>query len=310
MTAIKIIDFTGRDIPLSFAGMTYDLILGDRTFSSWSLRGWLMFEKFNIPCRTSFAGLYAGTFAQDMAAYAPARLVPAIRTPEGDVLGESLAIAETLAERHPDAGLWPADSAARQLARWLVCEMHAGFSDLRGECSMQLRGQYQSFAVSDGVKRDLDRLQELWTHARSRFGGSGAWLFGDYCLADVFFTPVAARIAGYGLSVGDEANAYVSALLEDQAFRRWRAMGGTKTYDPVPYALDLPMSDWPGPKRIAAKVASKGPSENQTCPYSGDPVTDFLEIDGRVFGFCNPFCRDKTLPDPEAWPKFMVIYGS
>ena len=93
--------------------MTYDLYIGDRTFSSWSLRGWLMLEKFGLPYRAHLVGLYSGTMAQDLAPLAPTRLVPALRLPDGTVVGETLAMAETLAERHPDAGLWPADPAAR-----------------------------------------------------------------------------------------------------------------------------------------------------------------------------------------------------
>jgi glutathione S-transferase len=88
--------------------MTYTLYIGDRLFSSWSLRGWLMLEKFNIPHSVKLVGLYSGTMAKDMAHLAPARLVPTLVTPEGTVVGESLAMAETLAEENPDAGLWPA----------------------------------------------------------------------------------------------------------------------------------------------------------------------------------------------------------
>ncbi|WP_095589512.1 glutathione S-transferase [Actibacterium ureilyticum] len=227
--------------------MTYDLFIGDKTFSSWSLRGWLMFEKFGLPVNTTLVGLYAGTMAQDLAALAPARFVPVMRTPDGIVVGDTLAMAETLAERHPDAGLWPADPAARALARWLVAEMHSGFGALRGECPMQLLHQYVDFPVSDAVQADLDRLQSLWALARDRHGAGGPWLFGDYSLADVFFAPVAARIAGYGLPVSEAAQVYVAAHLADPAFCAWRADGLTKSYDPVPYAMDLATTDWPGP---------------------------------------------------------------
>ncbi|PIE15384.1 MAG: glutathione S-transferase [Rhodobacterales bacterium] len=225
--------------------MTYDLYLGDHSFSSWSLRGWLMFEKFAIPHRNHMVGLYDGTLQQDLAALAPARLVPVMRTPQGDVVGDSLAMAETLAEAHPDADLWPSDASVRILARWLVAEMHSGFGALRAECPMQLLCQYRGFSVSPGVQNDLDRLGELWTLARSRFGADGPWLFGSYSLADVFYAPVAARIAGYDLPVDDQSAAYVRTQLTDPAFRQWRAMGLTKRYDPVPYALDLPQRDWP-----------------------------------------------------------------
>jgi len=289
--------------------MTYDLYIGDRTFSSWSLRGWLMFEKFNIPCRTHMAGLYSGTLKQDLAELAPARYVPAMRTPDGIAVGDTLAMAETLAERHPDAGLWPADPAARALARWLVAEMHSDFMALRSECPMQLLHQYDGFAVSDAVQADLSRLQEIWSLARSRHGADGPWLFGNYTVADTFYAPVAARIAGFALPVDEASAAYVKAHLQDPAFRQWRAMGLTKSYDPVPYALDIPTRAWPV-TRLPAKAINSGVAENPACPYSGDPVTHLLELDGRVFGFCNAFCRDKTVTDPEAWPKFMNIYHS
>lgn len=227
--------------------MTYDLFIGDKTFSSWSLRGWLMFVKFGLPVNPVLVGLYSGTMAQDLAAYAPARFVPVMRTPDGTVVGDSLAMAETLAERHPEAGMWPVDPAARALARWLVAEMHSGFGALRGECPMQLLHQYSGFAVSDGMRADLERIETLWALARERHGQSGPWLFGDYSLADVFYAPVAARIAGYGLPVSDAAQAYVATHLTDTAFCDWRADGLTKSYDPVPYALDLPTQAWPGP---------------------------------------------------------------
>jgi len=289
--------------------MTYDLYIGDRSFSSWSLRGWLMFEKFNIPHRTHMLGLYSGTLQQDLAPLAPARLVPVIRTPDGDVVGDTMAIAEVLAERHPDAVMWPADQSARILARWVVAEMHAGFTALRSECPMQLLHQYDDFAVSPAVQADLNRLQELWTLARARHGEAGPWLFGTYSLADAFYAPIAARIAGFNLPVHADAAAYVDAHIKDPAFRKWRAMGLTETYDPVPYAMDVPTRDWPL-AALPAKAIDSGAAENLSCPYSGKPVTHLMQLDGRIFGFCNAFCRDKTVADPEAWPDFMEIYHS
>ncbi|OWU83356.1 glutathione S-transferase [Oceanicola sp. 22II-s10i] len=289
--------------------MTYEIFIADRAFSSWSLRGWLMFETFGIPCKTTVLGLYTGTFKEDLEPVYPARTVPVMRTPDGILVGDTLAMAETLAERHPDAGMWPEDPAARGLARWMVAEMHSGYGALRSECPMQLLHQYEGFAVSDAVAADLARIEEMWALARSRHGSGGDWLFGEWSLADVFFAPVAARIAGYGLPVGADAAAYVANMLADPAFRRWRAMGQTVSYDPVPYAKDLPTTAWPGPAPIPAKAVASGPSVNAACPYSGKPVTDFMEMDGKVYGFCNPFCRDKTVQDPAAWPKFMAMAG-
>ncbi len=94
--------------------------------------------------------------------------------------------------------------------------------------------------------------------------------------------------------------------LNDLSFRRWRALGLTISYDPVPYIDERPLADWPGPAPCKA-VPCDGPSINASCPYSGDPVTDFLKLDGQIWGFCNPTCRDKTVNDPKAWPEFMAM---
>ncbi len=287
--------------------MTYDLYIGDQSFSSWSLRGWLMFEKFDIPARTHLAGLYSGTLKEDLEELAPARYVPVMRTPEGVAIGDTLAMGETLAERHPEAGLWPSGPDARALARWLVAEMHSGFGALRGDCPMQLLGVVEGFVPSDAVRADLERIETLWTLAWEKFGRDNSpWLFGDYSLADVFYAPVAARIAGFGLPISKPAQAYIAAHLDDLAFRRWRATGLTKSYDPVPYIDGQSLAAWPGPTPRRAKAA-EGPSLNTDCPYSGAPVTDFLELDGQVWGFCNPTCRDKTMNDPDAWPAFVAM---
>ncbi|MEZ5777884.1 MAG: glutathione S-transferase [Paracoccaceae bacterium] len=286
--------------------MTYDLAIGDRSYSSWSLRGWLLFEKFGIPVRIHPGVLYSEDFARLMAEFAPARQVPAIRTPEGEVIGETLAIAETLAERHPEARIWPDDSAARAMARYMAAEMHAGFGALRDDCPMNLLASYEDCAPRAEVLDDLARIEVIWARARSRFGAGGPWLFGRYTATDAFFAPVAARIAGYNLPVSSEAADYVAKHLADPAFRRWRAMGKAENLVQPSYAKPYAERPWPGPAPLVAEVAG-GPSENAACPYSGKPVTDFLKLGGRVWGFCNPFCRDKTLADPEAWPDFMAM---
>lgn len=223
--------------------MTYDLFIGDRTFSSWSLRGWLMMEKFNLPYRTHMIGLYSGTMAKDMAPLSPARLVPTMQRPDGTVVGETLAMAETLAEENPDANLWPAGSAARATARWLCAEMVGGFGALRGDCPMQLLHVHVGFSPSDAVRSDLARIEALWAHAAT-LKSQGDWLFGRYSLADVFFAPVCARIIGYDLPVSDAAHTYCLQTLKDPAFQSWRAEGLKTEYEPQPYAMDLPTKAW------------------------------------------------------------------
>lgn len=225
--------------------MTYTVYIGDRLYSSWSLRGWLMLEKFNLPHEVRLVGLYSGTMAADLAPLAPARLVPTLVTPSGTVVGESLAMAETLAEENPDAGLWPADPAQRATARWLVAEMACGFMSLRGECPMQLSHVWKGFQASEAVKADLARIETLFAHARALSGARDGYLFGAYSLADVFYTPVAARILGYDLPVSEATRAYCALLLQDKAVQHWREDALKTRYDPEPYALDLERADWP-----------------------------------------------------------------
>lgn len=285
--------------------MSYHLFIGDYAYSSWSLRGWLLFERFGLPVRVTLVD-FTRDVPEQLSGHAPARTVPTLVTPEGAIVSDSLAIAEELASRHPEAGIWPADPLARATARTLAAEMHAGFSALRAECPMATRVAYRNVDVPAPVRDDLDRLETIWSHARNVTGAEGPWLCGDYSAADAFFAPVAARIATYGLPVSPEAQAYVDAHIADTAFRRFRAMGLVKGADLPRYARDYPRRPWPGPTPRIARAA-EGPSVNAACPYSGKPVTHFLEMDGRTWGFCNAFCRDKTVADPEAWTAFMAL---
>ncbi len=290
--------------------MTYDLVIGDRAYSSWSLRGWLLFDAFGIPVKTHAARLYTEELAMVLKDYFPGKTAPTMRTPDGVVVPETIAIAEELASRHPEAGLWPDDAKARAVARVLVAEMHAGFGALRAHCPMNLRVSYTDCAPPPEVLADLARLETLWAWAREATAAKGQWLCGSYSATDAFFAPVAARIAGYNLPVGPAAMAYVNAHLAHPSFRQWRAMGMVDGADQRFYRRDYGRRAWPGPVPLPARAVGGTDTENAACPYSGKPVTHALEIAGRRFGFCNPFCRDKTVADAEAWPKFVAIYHS
>ena len=289
--------------------MTYDLVIGDRAYSSWSLRGWLLFDAFGIPVKLHTARLYTDELPTLLKSFFPGKTAPTMRTPDGVVVPETIAIAEELASRHPEAGIWPTDPKARAIARVLAAEMHAGFSALRNHCPMNLRVSYQDCAPPDAVLADLARLEILWAWAKQQTG-SETWLCGAYSAADAFFAPVAARIAGYNLPVSAAAMDYVNAQLAHNSFRRWRAIGMIDGADQAYYRRDYPLRSWPGPAPLPARAVEGMQSENAACPYSGDPVTHVLELNGRRFGFCNAFCRDKTVADPEAWPKFIAIYQS
>ena len=231
--------------------MTYVLAIGDRAYSSWSLRGWLAFARFGIPVTVRVGRLYSpdirATLAQE---FGGAETVPALRI-EGEgspaVLWDTLAIAETLAERHPETALWPAPLPARAMARTLAAEMHSSFSALRSACPMNLRRSYRGFVPGEGVQADLARIEALWTLARAAHGQEGPWLFGTYSLADAFFAPVAARVATYGLPMGTAAMDYVAAHLADPAFLDWRREGLADPFVQEHYDLDLPERPWPGP---------------------------------------------------------------
>jgi glutathione S-transferase len=269
-----------------------------------------LFDAFGIAVKTDRAQLYTDEFLQLLARFAPARSVPALALDDGLVIPDSFAIAEELASRHPEAGILPAEPTARAVARALMAEMHSGFTALRSHCPMNLRTSYSDCSPPEAVLADLARLEQLWNSARTQTGAKGPWLCGDYCAADVFFAPVAARIAGYGLTVEAMGQAYVSAHLNHPSFRQWRAMGHADGPDQPTYARPYPQRSWPGPAPLAAKAVASGPSVNALCPYSGKDNTHFMQAGGRIWGFCNAFCRDKTVADPQAWPKFRVIYTS
>ena len=286
--------------------MTYDLVIGDRAYSSWSLRGWLLFDAFGLPVKLHTARLYTDELPTLLKQFHPGKTAPTMRTPDGVVVPETIAIAEELASRHPEAGIWPADPKARAVARVLAAEMHAGFGALRSHCPMNLRVSYEDCAPPQAVLDDLARLEVIWDWARAETGAQ-VWLAGDYSAADAFFAPVATRIATYNLPVSDRAMGYVQAHLAHPSFRRWRAMGLVDGADQEFYRRPYPLRPWPGPVPMAARAVEGTEAENAACPYSGKPVTHVLEMQGRRFGFCNAFCRDKTVADPEAWPAFMAV---
>ena len=224
--------------------MTYTLLIGDRSYSSWSLRGWLPFEVWDIPVKTVATIMYRPEFAQDRHAFAPGlRTVPAVKTPAGGLLTDSLAIAWHLSEAFADRGLLPADATERARAQSMIAEMHSGFTALRGACPMNLRNAWDGFTPSDAVMADLARIETLWASALDRSGGP--FLFGDYTLADAFYAPVAMRIAGYGLPVSDVARAYVDAHLAHPPLRRWRAMGMDHGPEQPTYEMGLPRRPFP-----------------------------------------------------------------
>ena len=207
-----------------------ELIIGPRTYSTWSLRGWLVMKRTGADFTTVDVRYETQAQKAALRQVSPSGFVPVLR--HGDTLiWDTLAIAEWAAETYPEARLWPADPMARALARSATAEMHSGFSALRTFCGTgpdrPMVGEARSETPSDpALDRDLARLVDLFRQMRGRFGQTGPWLFGDWSIADVFFTPVAARIRHFQIDLsahGDDGAAatYVAALLAQPAFRQW-----------------------------------------------------------------------------------------
>ncbi len=233
--------------------MTYRIHLGDYSFSSWSLRGWLLLHRWSLPMAVTFVDFGNGPVAQQMAAVSPARTVPTMITPEGTAVWDSLAIAEELASRHPEAAIWPADPAAprhRPLARRRDAFRVFGAAQCLPD---EPAGGLCGLRPIPEVLADLERIETLWAFARAQHVSDSPWLCGDYSAADAFFAPVAMRIAGYGLPVSAAAQDYVDAHLSDPALRRWRAMGHARGTDLPQYARDYTRKPGPAPHRSQRK---------------------------------------------------------
>jgi glutathione S-transferase len=199
-----------------------ELIIGTKRLSSWSLRAWLPLKRAGAPFTETEIELYPEARQPAILKHSPSGYVPALR--DGDlVIGDSLAIGEYLAERFPEAGLWPRDVAARALARSAAAEMHSGFAALRKEHPMDL-GLRTAKAPSDAVAADVRRIVGLWRALLGRCGGP--CLAGDWSIADAFYTPVATRFRSYGFDLrahGDDgaAQAYADRLLDTPEFKQW-----------------------------------------------------------------------------------------
>lgn len=202
------------------------LHIGNRNYSSWSLRPWLALTWAGIEHDVRVIPLggegYTKRAMPSVLAVSGAGTVPALHL-GGDVIGDSLAIAEWAAERAPDASLWPKEPIARALARAAACEMHAGFGALRGKLPCNIRRRAEPRALGDEVRRDVARIEALWSGLRERFGAGGPYLFGmKPGIVDAFFTPVATRFRTYAVELASaEARTYAAALLENAAFRAW-----------------------------------------------------------------------------------------
>ena len=195
----------------------YTLYIGNRNYSSWSLRPWLLMRVLDIPFTERLVPFEEGANWQRFRDFSRSGLVPCLHDGPTAVW-DSLAIAEYLAEAHP--GVWPADRAARAWARSVACEMHSGFFALRSRCPMNCGIRAELDAIGAPLRRDLERVDEIWREGLERHGGP--FLGGAaFSAADAFYAPVAFRVQTYGLPLGDAAAAYAGRLLALPAMREW-----------------------------------------------------------------------------------------
>ena len=203
------------------------LIIGNRNYSSWSLRGWLVARKAGLTFDELFVPLDTPEGDRLMAEHCPADRVPVLED-GGLAIWDSLAIAEYLAGSHP--ALWPADRAARAVARSACAQMHSGFPALRDELPMNCRRALAPVDYSAACATEIACIEALWAELRRRFGAGGPWLCGDWSIADAFFAPVALRLDRYAVPVGGEARAYIDAQLGDADLADWIAAARQERY--------------------------------------------------------------------------------
>jgi len=197
------------------------LLIGNRNYSTWSLRPWLVLQHFEIPFEDEVLQLQGEGFRDVLAQRSPSGRVPVLE--DGDlVVVETIAIIEYLADKFPDKAIWPAEIGQRALARGASAEMHAGFSALRTHAPMNLRASHPGKVDVDAVAKDLHRLEVLWGGLLQKSGGP--FLFGAFTAADAMFAPVATRIRTYALPVSDILAAYVEAIYSLPAFQTWLAL--------------------------------------------------------------------------------------
>jgi glutathione S-transferase len=213
------------------------LILGNKNYSSWSLRPWIAMKVAGIPFEEEVIPLYEPGWQERVARYTPAGKVPVLM--DGDTaVWESLAILEHLAEHFPKASLWPAEAVARSRARVVATEMHAGFVALRKNCPMNMWLPPKPRPQPDEVMADVGRIETIWRDCLERSGGP--FLFGAFGAADAMYAPVVARFHNYGIAVGEGTLRYMSAVRALPAWTEWRAAALKE-----PWVMQHNEPDWP-----------------------------------------------------------------
>ena len=219
--------------------MPLKLIIGNKNYSSWSLRPWIAMKVAGIPFEERVIPLYEPGSREQVLAFSPAGKVPVLVDDDRHIW-ETLAILEYLAEKFPAAHLWPTDASARSHARVVAAEMHAGFQALRRNCPMNMWLPPKPRPQGEDVMADAARIEALWSDCRARFGQGGQFLFGAFGAADAMYAPVVARFHNYGIPVGKDAHAYMDAVMALPAWAEWCDAGARE-----PWIMQHNEPDWP-----------------------------------------------------------------
>lgn len=196
------------------------LIIGNRNYSSWSLRPWLLLAAHGIPFEEIRIPLYQAGSREALSAYTDAGKVPVLH--DGDtVVWDSLAICEYVSEQYLGGRGWPADAGARAEARSCSAEMHSGFFEIRAGLPMNCRAAGRRVASTPALQAEIDRVDAMWSGLRRRFADLGPWLFGEFSIADCMFAPVASRFRTYGVEVSDAGAAYKAHVLGSREMVLW-----------------------------------------------------------------------------------------
>ncbi len=207
----------------------YKLVIGNKNYSSWSLRAWLVMAQTGVPFEEVVIPLYEPESKGSILRYSASGKVPCLH--HGDVIvWDSLAIANYLVEQFPDAGLWPEDPVARGLARSISAEMHSGFREVRQNLPMNIRASFPRRPTTPAVQGELDRLFAMWRDARKRFGKGGPLLFGKFTIADAAYAPVVTRLATYHVPVDPDIKEYMDAVFALPTMAAWVKAAATEVW--------------------------------------------------------------------------------
>ena len=198
----------------------FTLVIGNKNYSSWSLRAWLFLKHAGIEFEEVVIALDTDSTHDEIEKYGPSGRLPVLRHGEVTVW-DSLAICEYVAELSGTG--WPAAPAARAVARAVSAEMHSGFINLRTLWPMNARARRRRTAMMPALAADIERVNELWCDCRRRFGKGGPWLFGEYSIADAMYAPVVLRFNTYGARIPETVRWYMASVLEDGALQEWLA---------------------------------------------------------------------------------------